>query len=358
MKGTGKRVLSVSLAVMMALGMPSGTFAAAPDAEAFEQTSEAEVPVAEPETTAEVTQQAAQITENAETTKEPVTEEITQEEQVTESKQEKAEEVAGEVSETKDNAAEAETPNELPDLKVTKTELIETKEEYLVTVYTDSTVYDQLYVGKKEDTEKTPVVEGKKSPNGQYIFQFAVSEEKLGSKLQIVPGVKASGEWYTKEDVFCQVPEKTQHVSENEKTEDTKTVVQEDTQKEEEKPAVASENNSTAENVIKAVYATEAGGNNAGKDYRMLKIVKSSAKLNADQIDIEIYVSPASNGSFTYDALYIGRWDDETKEPLVMGEVDTELNLEKFAFSVPGREKWSGSHLCTKKRKNTEVQFQ
>lgn len=335
MKGTGKRVLSVSLAVMMALGMPSGTFAAAPDAEAFEQTSEAEVPVAEPETTAEVTQQAAQITGNAETTKEPVTEEITQEEQVTESKQEKAEEVAGEVSETKDNAAEAETPNELPDLKVTKTELIETKEEYLVTVYTDSTVYDQLYVGKKEDTEKTPVVEGKKSPNGQYIFQFAVSEEKLGSKLQIVPGVKASGEWYTKEDVFCQVPEKTQHVSENEKTEDTKTVVQEDTQKEEEKPAVASENNSTAENVIKAVYATEAGGNNAGKDYRMLKIVKSSAKLNADQIDIEIYVSPASNGSFTYDALYIGRWDDETKEPLVMGEVDTELNLEKFAFSVP-----------------------
>lgn len=335
MKGTGKRVLSVSLAVMMALGMPSGTFAAAPDAEAFEQTSEAEVPVAEPETTAEVTQQAAQITENAETTKEPVTEEITQEEQVTESKQEKAEEVAGEVSETKDNAAEAETPKELPDLKVTKTELIETKEEYLVTVYTDSTVYDQLYVGKKEDTEKTPVVEGKKSPNGQYIFQFAVSEEKLGSKLQIVPGVKASGEWYTKEDVFCQVPKKTQHVSENEKTEDTKTVVQEDTQKEEEKPAVASENNSTAENVIKAVYATEAGGNKAGTDYTMFKIAKSSAKLNGDQIDIEIYVSPASNGSFTYDALYIGRWDDETKEPLVMGEVDTELNLEKFAFSVP-----------------------
>lgn len=335
MKGTGKRVLSVSLAVMMALGMPSGTFAAAPDAEAFEQTSEAEVPVAEPETTAEVTQQAAQITENAETTKEPVTEEITQEEQVTESKQEKAEEVAGEVSETKDNAAEAETPKELPDLKVTKTELIETKEEYLVTVYTDSTVYDQLYVGKKEDTEKTPVVEGKKSPNGQYIFQFAVSEEKLGSKLQIVPGVKASGEWYTKEDVFCQVPEKTQHVSENEKTEDTKTVVQEDTQKEEEKPAVASEDSSTAENVIKAVYATEAGGDKAGTNYTMFKIAKSSVKLNGDQIDIEVYVSPASSGSFTYDALYIGRWDDETKEPLVMGEVNTDNNLEKFAFSVP-----------------------
>lgn len=321
MKGTGKRVLSVSLAVMMALGMPSGTFAAAPDAEAFEQTSEAEVPVAEPETTAEVTQQAAQITENAETTKEPVTEEITQEEQVTESKQEKAEEVAGEVSETKDNAAEAETPKELPDLKVTKTELIETKEEYLVTVYTDSTVYDQLYVGKKEDTEKTPVVEGKKSPNGQYIFQFAVSEEKLGSKLQIVPGVKASGEWYTKEDVFCQVPEKTQHVSENEKTEDTKTVVQEDTQKEEEKPAVASENNSTAEKAD-------------GSAFTMFNVEKSTATVHGENINIELYLKANASGKFSYTGIYLGSKEDEEKTPVIEGTIN-EDNNQVYKFSIP-----------------------
>ena len=98
MKGTGKRVLSVSLSVMMALGMPSGTFAAAPDTEVAGQVSEAEVPVTtEPEATVEVTQQ---VTETSETTKEPVKEEATQEEKETESKQEKAEEVAGEVSET------------------------------------------------------------------------------------------------------------------------------------------------------------------------------------------------------------------------------------------------------------------
>ena len=148
MKGTGKRVLSVSLSVMMALGMPSGTFAAAPDTEVAGQVSEAEVPVTtEPEATVEVTQQ---VTETSETTKEPVKEEATQEEKETESKQEKAEAA----TETKDSAADAETVKELPNLKVTKTELIETKDEYLVTVYTDSDVYDQLYVGKKEDTEK------------------------------------------------------------------------------------------------------------------------------------------------------------------------------------------------------------
>ena len=216
---------------------------------------------------------------------------------------------------------------------MTKTELIETKDEYLVTVYTDSDVYDQLYVGKKEDTEKKTVVEGKKSPNGQYTFQFVVSEEKLGSKLQIVPGMKASGEWYTKEDVFCQVPEKSQTASA--KTE-TKEQTQAEDQKEEKSVVTTADNSSTAENVIKAVYATdEANGDKAGTDYSMFKIAKSSATLNGDQIDVEIYVSPASSGRFTYDALYIGRWDDETKEPLVMGEVDTELNLEKFAFSVP-----------------------
>lgn len=327
MKGTGKRVLSVSLSVMMALGMPSGTFAAAPDTEVAGQVSEAEVPVTtEPEATVEVTQQ---VTETSETTKEPVKEEATQEEKETESKQEKVEAA----TETKDSAADAETVKELPDLKVTKTELIETKDEYLVTVYTDSDVYDQLYVGKKEDTEKKTVVEGKKSPNGQYTFQFVVSEEKLGSKLQIVPGMKASGEWYTKEDVFCQVPEKSQTASA--KTE-TKEQTQAEDQKEEKSVVTTANNSSTAENVIKAVYATdEANGDKAGTDYSMFKIAKSSATLNGDQIDVEIYVSPASSGRFTYDALYIGRWDDETKEPLVMGEVDTELNLEKFAFSVP-----------------------
>ena len=47
MKGTGKRILSVSLSVMMTLGMPSGTFAATPDEAAAGQVSEAEVPAAE-----------------------------------------------------------------------------------------------------------------------------------------------------------------------------------------------------------------------------------------------------------------------------------------------------------------------
>ena len=214
MKGTGKRILSVSLSVMMALGMPSGTFAATPDEAAAGQVSEAEVPAAEPEVTQEVSQQA---------TEEPKTEGNVEkeenEEQKADAKKEQESvteptaEPAAQPEEVKNNEntnAETKPEKAQPDVQVTKAELVETKEKCQVTVYTDSDVYDQLYIGKKEDAKKTSVIPGKKDLNGKYKFQFAVSEEKLGSKLQIVPGIKESGEWYTKQDLFCQVPERTQ----------------------------------------------------------------------------------------------------------------------------------------------------
>ena len=73
--------------------------------------------------------------------------------------------------------------------------------------------------------------------------------------------MKASGEWYTKEDVFCQVPEKSQTASA--KTE-TKEQTQAEDQKEEKSVVTTADNSSTAENVIKAVYATdEANGDKA-----------------------------------------------------------------------------------------------
>lgn len=214
MKGTGKRILSVSLSVMMALGMPSGTFAATPDEAAAGQVSEAEVPAAEPEVTQEVSQQAAEepkAEENVE--KEKNEEQKVDAKKEQESVTEPTAEPAAQPEEVKNNEntnAETKPEKTQPDVQVTKAELVETKEECLVTVYTDSDVYDQLYIGKKEDAEKTPVIAGEKDLNGKYKFQFAVSEEKLGSKLQIVPGIKESGEWYTKQDLFCQVPERTQ----------------------------------------------------------------------------------------------------------------------------------------------------
>lgn len=291
MKGTGKRILSVSLSVMMALGMPSGTFAATPDEAAAGQVSEAEVPAAEPEVTQEVSQQAAEepkAEENVE--KEKNEEQKVDAKKEQESVTEPTAEPAAQPEEVKNNEntnAETKPEKTQPDVQVTKAELVETKEECLVTVYTDSDVYDQLYIGKKEDAEKTPVIAGEKDLNGKYKFQFAVSEEKLGSKLQIVPGIKESGEWYTKQDLFCQVPERTQR---------------EDSAKLSEKPA-SSEAPSTepSENTLAdGTYTVETETNN-----RMFKVI--STKLTVKNGKMEALIMLSGTG---YDHLYLGHAED------------------------------------------------
>ena len=287
MKGTGKRILSVSLSVMMALGMPSGTFAATPDEAAAGRVSEAEVPAAEPEVTQEVSQQVAEepkAEENVE--KEKNEEQKVDAKKEQESVTEPTAEPAAQPEEVKNNEntnAETKPEKAQPDVQVTKAELVETKEECLVTVYTDSDVYDQLYIGKKEDAEKTPVIAGEKDLNGKYKFRFAVSEEKLGSKLQIVPGIKESGEWYTKQDLFCQVPERTQR---------------EDSAKLSEKPA-SSEAPSTepSENTLAdGTYTVETETNN-----RMFKVI--STKLTVKNGKMEALIMLSGTG---YDHLYLG----------------------------------------------------
>lgn len=285
MKGTGKRILSVSLSVMMALGMPSGTFAATPDEAAAGQVSEAEVPAAEPEVTQEVSQQVAEepkAEENVE--KEKNEEQKVDAKKEQESVTEPTAEPAAQPEEVKNNEntnAETKPEKTQPDVQVTKAEL--TKEECLVTVYTDSDVYDQLYIGKKEDAEKTPVIAGEKDLNGKYKFQFAVSEEKLGSKLQIVPGIKESGEWYTKQDLFCQVPKRTQ---------------KEDSAKPSEKPA-PSEAPSTepSENTLAdGTYTVETETNSP-----RFKVI--STKLTVKNGKMEALLMLSGTG---YDHLYLG----------------------------------------------------
>ena len=291
MKGTGKRILSVSLSVMMALGMPSGTFAATPDEAATGQVSEAEVPAAEPEVTQEVSPQATEepkAEENVE--KEKNEEQKVDAKKEQESVTEPTAEPAAQPEEVKNNEntnAETKPEKAQPDVQVTKAELVETKEECWVTVYTDSDVYDQLYIGKKEDTEKTSVIAGKTDRNGKYKFRFAVSEEKLGSKLQIVPGIKKSGEWYTKQDLFCQVPKRTQ---------------KEDSAKPSEKPAPseAPSTEPSKNTLADGTYTVETETNN-----RMFKVI--STKLTVKNGKMEALIMLSGTG---YDHLYLGHAED------------------------------------------------
>lgn len=326
MKGTGKRILSVSLSVMMALGMPSGTFAATPDEAAAGQVSEAEVPAAEPEVTQEVSPQAAEepkAEENVE--KEKNEEQKVDAKKEQESVTEPTAEPAAQPEEVKNNEntnAETKPEKTQPDVQVTKAELVETKEECLVTVYTDSDVYDQLYIGKKEDAEKTPVIAGEKDLNGKYKFRFAVSEEKLGSKLQIVPGIKESGEWYTKQDLFCQVPQRTQ---------------KKDSAKPSEKPA-PSEAPST-EPVVSTVPSVPGVTSpdttksqvikEDGSEFKMFKVSSFEAKTVGNKIELSLKTK-----NVFFDKIYFGMNADAEKTSTINGTwTETEQEWQ-FQFDV------------------------
>lgn len=326
MKGTGKRILSVSLSVMMALGMPSGTFAATPDEAAAGQVSEAEVPAAEPEVTQEVSQQAAEepkAEENVE--KEKNEEQKVDAKKEQESVTEPTAEPAAQPEEVKNNEntnAETKPEKAQPDVQVTKAELVETKEKCQVTVYTDSDVYDQLYIGKKEDTEKTSVIAGETDLNGKYKFRFAVSEEKLGSKLQIVPGIKESGEWYTKQDLFCQVPKRTQ---------------KEDSAKPSEKPA-PSEAPSTEPVVSTIPSVPDMASPNTeksqvikedGSEFKMFKVSSFEAKTVGNKIELSLKTKNVS-----FDKIYFGMNADAEKTSTINGTwTETEQEWQ-FQFNV------------------------
>ena len=326
MKGTGKRILSVSLSVMMALGMPSGTFAATPDEAAAGQVSEAEVPAAEPEVTQEVSQQTAEepkAEENVE--KEKNEEQKVDAKKEQESVKEPTAEPAAQPEEVKNNEntnAETKPEKTQPDVQVTKAELVETKEECLVTVYTDSDVYDQLYIGKKEDAKKTPVIAGEKDLNGKYKFRFAVSEEKLGSKLQIVPGIKESGEWYTKQDLFCQVPERTQ---------------KEDSAKPSEKPA-PSEAPSTEPVVSTIPSVPDMASPNTeksqvikkdGSEFKMFKVSSFEAKAVGNKIELSLKTKNVS-----FDKICFGINADAEKTSTINGTWTESEQEWQFQFNV------------------------
>ena len=80
---------------------------------------------------------------------------------------------------------------------------------------------------------------------------------------------------------------------------------------------------------VTAIYGSD-DAKKPGQAYSMIKIAASKVVVKGGALQVSVWIQPASSGSFTYDAIYIGNRNDETKEPIILGEVDTEKNLEKF----------------------------
>lgn len=108
---------------------------------------------------------------------------------------------------------EKESPEQevvVPEFKAEKMEAVVVDGKIQVTVSTKDENYDKIYIGKKEDSEKTPEVKGEKNNLGGYDFVFEIETENLGQKLQYVPHLTEKNEWYSEKDMFLDMPAEAQ----------------------------------------------------------------------------------------------------------------------------------------------------
>ena len=372
MNKRGRKFLSVSLAAMMTLNMlPAGTiYAEETVTEASSESKETQAESKKPETEAtkpetEATKAETASTEaatqpetpKAEETKTPetagetaTTEETTATESASETTDSEQTEMTAPDSETAVSKAEKETAGEqagekAEQPKIVKTELEEKDGKTYVRVYTDSKTYDRLYVGKKDDADKAPVIEGRKEENGCYSFAFPADETKYGQVITVVPGVKEENSWYTDADVYVQMPVKNETLPEAPAEEQTETAGEtlpdENTASGENGNAVelAAEETKEPESDagIKAIYSNSDKNEEKkrGTEYSMFKI-KSSVKRNGNKIHVTVYPAKPSSGNYTYDALYIGDDFDEKNidtSKIVMGKIEN--GIQSFEFDIP-----------------------
>ena len=108
---------------------------------------------------------------------------------------------------------EKESPEQeaaVPEFKAEKVEAVVVNGKIQVTVSTKDENYDKIYIGKKEDSEKTPEVKGEKNNLSGYDFVFETEVENLGQKLQYVPHLTEKNEWYSEKDMFLDMPAEAQ----------------------------------------------------------------------------------------------------------------------------------------------------
>ena len=108
---------------------------------------------------------------------------------------------------------EKESPEQevaVPEFKAEKVKAVVVNGKIQVTVSTKDENYDKIYIGKKEDSEKTPEVKGEKNDLGGYDFVFETEAGNLGQKLQYVPHLTEKNEWYSEKDMFLDMPAEAQ----------------------------------------------------------------------------------------------------------------------------------------------------
>ena len=157
--------------------------------------------------------------------------------------------------------------------------------------------YDKLYFGSKDDSFKSPYVQGVQK-DGKWVFEFELPLSARGTTTAVCLG-KPDGSWYTKQDLALSIP------------------------------ADTGDTGTTKDNAD--ITLLPAGSWNQP----VFAISSSSATLAGNVI----YCTVTGKTSGAYvdkvaDKLYLGSRDDKSKTPYITG-IQKEDGTTTFSFSVP-----------------------
>ena len=99
-----------------------------------------------------------------------------------------------------------EDAEEFKKFKVSESTVVEKDGELDITIKTNNTGFDALYLGSKDDLLKASVIEGTKDEEGAWTFHFNVPKEKAGQTIQVSLRRSKDQTWYDKQYLWMYIP--------------------------------------------------------------------------------------------------------------------------------------------------------
>ena len=99
-----------------------------------------------------------------------------------------------------------EDAEEFKKFKVSESTVVEKVGELDITIKTNDTGFDALYLGSKDDLLKASVIEGTKDEEGAWTFHFNVPKEKAGQTIQVSLRRSKDQTWYDKQYLWMYIP--------------------------------------------------------------------------------------------------------------------------------------------------------
>ena len=90
--------------------------------------------------------------------------------------------------------------------KVSESTVVEKDGELDITIKTNDTGFDALYLGSKDDLLKASVIEGTKDEEGAWTFHFNVPKEKAGQTIPVSLRRSKDQTWYDKQYLWMYIP--------------------------------------------------------------------------------------------------------------------------------------------------------